>query len=66
MSVLLKLICIECRVGTYIGSSSTRSVEEPDKVGEFIWNHQDHVLSTITDSHDCFSNWKEPTEDETE
>ena len=57
MSVLLKLICIDCREGVHIGSSNTRIVENPEEVGEFIWSHQNHNMTTISDSHDCFSNW---------
>lgn len=50
MSVLLKLVCYDCRVGVLIGSSNTRTVEEPDEVGEFIWRHKDHKLGTVSDT----------------
>lgn len=56
MNVVIKIICIDCRTGVEIGSSNTRTVEDPAKVGEFLWNHLNHVLSTISYTHDCYSN----------
>jgi len=50
MSILLKLVCYDCKVGVVVGSSNTRIVEEPRKVGRFLWKHKDHNIGLISDS----------------
>lgn len=50
MSVGLKLVCMKCRVGVYVGTSNSKKVEDSEAVGRFIWRHRNHELGTISES----------------
>ena len=59
MSVGLKLFCTECKTAIYIGTWNTYSVEEPDKVGKFLWKHRNHCMLPLDESTPYYEEWQE-------
>ena len=49
MSIGMILHCKECNKYVYIGTANTEMVEEPNIVGQFLWDHKGHTLTPYSE-----------------